>query len=117
MQRNFMQNKKILSKFLKQNKKLLSKFSEQNKKNLSKDWCHDSGCTSHLCKDEENFMTITETKNQKLNPASNSSTDLKSRGTVTIASKFKRKCTNPKLQRCSLCARFTKDFIIGRKDY
>lgn len=48
-------------------------------------WCLDSGCTSHLCRDERKFEQISSTENLKLNLANYESTAIKAKGTVKIA--------------------------------
>lgn len=48
-------------------------------------WCLDSGCTSHLCRDENKFEEISSTENLKLNLANYGSTNVKAKGTVRIA--------------------------------
>lgn len=52
--------------------------------NRPENWCLDSGCTSHLCKDEEKFVEIEESRPGKLNLASHASAEIKGRGTVEI---------------------------------
>ncbi|EFN71642.1 Putative transposon Ty5-1 protein YCL075W, partial [Camponotus floridanus] len=47
-------------------------------------WCIDSGCTSHLCRDEEKFEEISNTENTRLNLANHGSTDIKAKGTVKV---------------------------------
>ena len=49
------------------------------------EWCLDSGCTSYLCKNKENFVKIAETRNQKLNLASDKSVNIKGKRTVSIS--------------------------------
>jgi len=41
-------------------------------------WCLDSGCTSHLCRNEQKFTEISNTENSKLNLA-NGSTDVRAK--------------------------------------
>lgn len=43
------------------------------------EWCLDSGCTSHFCKDKRNFIEINENEVGKLNLANNVSTDVTAR--------------------------------------
>jgi len=47
-------------------------------------WCLDSGCTSHLCRDERKFTEISNTKDTKLNLANHGSTDVRAKGTVNV---------------------------------
>lgn len=46
------------------------------------EWCLDSGCTSHLCRDKGDFIEFEESEVGRLNLASNASTDITARGTV-----------------------------------
>ena len=50
----------------------------------STDWCLDSGCLAHRCKNEKDFLSIDKIKPRKLNLASNASTEIKIKGFVTI---------------------------------
>ncbi|KAK2578606.1 hypothetical protein KPH14_001023 [Odynerus spinipes] len=50
-------------------------------------WCLDSGCTSHMCRDENVFVQIAETKTGRLNLASHDSTEIAAKGTVEITAK------------------------------
>ena len=48
-------------------------------------WCLDSGATSHLCKELQDFSEIHGTGSGKLNLANNESTEIKARGTVVFS--------------------------------
>ncbi|XP_071635064.1 uncharacterized protein [Temnothorax longispinosus] len=48
-------------------------------------WCLDSGCTSHLCRDEEKFEKISNSGNMKLNLANyHGSTNVRAKDTVRV---------------------------------
>lgn len=47
-------------------------------------WCLDSGCTSHMCNNQEKFISNEKCDNDKLCLASNATTQIKSKGTVNI---------------------------------
>lgn len=48
-------------------------------------WCLDSGATSHLCKELDEFTEISDSRPAKLNLASNATTEIKATGTVRLA--------------------------------
>uniref|UniRef100_A0A6V7IJ77 Retrovirus-related Pol polyprotein from transposon TNT 1-94 n=1 Tax=Bracon brevicornis TaxID=1563983 RepID=A0A6V7IJ77_9HYME len=58
------------------------------------DWCLDSGCTSHLCKNKENFIEINEGPVGQLDLANNASTKIKAKGTVKVTFEINGKQTN-----------------------
>jgi len=47
-------------------------------------WCLDSGCTAHLCKNEQRFENISTLENEVLNLANNDSTSIVAKGTVSL---------------------------------
>lgn len=47
-------------------------------------WCLDSGCTTHLCRDQKSFTEITNTDVKKVNLANDKSTNATATGTVRI---------------------------------
>jgi len=47
-------------------------------------WCLDSGCTTHLCKDESKFIQMEPVNYEKLNLATNASAVVKASGNVGI---------------------------------
>lgn len=49
------------------------------------DWCIDSGCTSHMCKDIDAFTKIDRVENGRLNLASTVCTEIKGKGNVSTA--------------------------------
>lgn len=48
-------------------------------------WYLDSGCMAHMCKNGAEFVEIVDKNLGKLNLASNASTEIKARGTVSIS--------------------------------
>ena len=54
-------------------------------------WCIDSGCTSHLCKDKDAFTNIESGDVGKLNLASDTSTTIRGKGSVTFSTNIKGK--------------------------
>lgn len=50
----------------------------------SRPWILDSGCTSHLCGDENSFEKLERSSGGKLKLASQASTDGKGKGTVRM---------------------------------
>jgi len=57
-------------------------------------WCIDSGCTAHLCKNATKFVEIADKSTGKLNLASNVTTEIKARGTVLISTRVQGKTKN-----------------------
>ena len=51
-------------------------------------WCLDSGCTTHLCKDKSKFTQLQPSTHEKLNLASNGSTNVEAKGNVCIRTKL-----------------------------
>lgn len=54
----------------------------------SKNWCLDSGATSHMCNDESQFVDLIPIKNEKVKLANNESTCIKGKGTVVLCVKI-----------------------------
>lgn len=52
---------------------------------MSKAWLLDSGCTTHLCGDEDRFQSIGKCENGRLNLASQACAEVKGRGIVTMS--------------------------------
>lgn len=52
-----------------------------------RDWCIDSGCTSHMCNDANIFAKIDSDKPETLNLASNACTEVTGRGMATLTTK------------------------------
>lgn len=50
----------------------------------SENWCLDSGCTTHLCRNSENFVKYAESDVKRLNLANSASTEVKAKRTVSI---------------------------------
>lgn len=59
-------------------------FTKVENKRLDNKWCLDSGCTSHLCSDQNAFVNMTST-NSNLQLASNATTSVQAKGDVQIA--------------------------------
>ena len=53
-------------------------------------WCLDSGCTSHMCNDENKFIKKEECASDTLNLASNATAKIKAKGTVKITVEGKK---------------------------
>lgn len=47
-------------------------------------WCLDSGCTSHMCKDERKFQQLSHLEGESLNLANCNSTEICAKGTVQV---------------------------------
>lgn len=52
--------------------------------NRDRAWCLDSGCSSHLCKNRDDFSEVCVTESERLHLANNASTDVKARGNVNV---------------------------------
>jgi len=61
-------------------------------------WCLDSGCSSHVCGNENNFTDITGTARGVLNLANNSATAIEARGKVSFQIRENAKVKNIDLQ-------------------
>lgn len=66
-----------------------------------RDWCLDSGCTTHLCKNIEDFNEIVDTNIGKLNLASNSSTEIKAKENIILISKLSGRAVNVNINNAS----------------
>lgn len=57
-------------------------------------WCLDSGCTAHLCKDPSKFDDIDRTAGQQLNLANSASTHVAGKGTTSIQTETEGRLKN-----------------------
>lgn len=67
--------------------------------NISKDvshriWCMDSGCTAHMCGNDEVFVNFNESTSGKVNLANKVSTDIKGKGSVSLITNLDGKTKN-----------------------
>lgn len=57
-------------------------------------WCIDSGCTAHMCGNNETFVNLNESTSGKVNLANKASTDIKGRGFVSLITNLDGKINN-----------------------
>ncbi|XP_076634341.1 uncharacterized protein LOC143348227 [Colletes latitarsis] len=61
-------------------------------------WCLDSGCTKHLCKDKGKFVALYPSKHKKLNLASHMSANVETKGNVQIQTNLDNNIKNIEFQ-------------------
>ena len=87
----------------------------------AKNWCLDSGATSHIYKEAHVFSEIHDSKRGKLNLATNSSTEFIAKGTFLLSANVddrkKNVSLNNVLQVPDLCANLTSVAKITDKNY
>ena len=68
---------------------------------LRKNWCLDSGATTHLCNDKKSFRNITDSNRGVLNMADSSTSEILGKGTVQFTTKVHGDLKNVSLENAS----------------
>lgn len=82
---------------------------------ISKNWCLDSGATTHLCNKTENFQKITNSNPGILNLANNSTSEILGKGTVKFTAKVNNDVKNVSLENASFAPDLRTNLISVSK--